>query len=152
VTIAAPALLVLPELGPPGWIALGVIGLGVLGVGIYHAMSSDNAGDKTDAADKAAEKDLSEADAKEPCLKCEEEKKRQEEEQKAKDAKRMSDKELDKAAKNNGYKDAHDLKKDFGLDSKYDIFKDGDGNLYSGPRQGTGVPQPLGINASGGAP
>ena len=61
----------------------------------------------------------------------------------------MSTSQLNKAAKNNGYKDAHDLKKDFGLDSKFDIFKDKYGNLYSGPRQGTGVNEPLGINFSG---
>lgn len=70
-------------------------------------------------------------------------------EQLARDAKRMSGKELDKACKNNGYKDAHDLKRDFGLDRKWDIFVDKNGQLYSGPRQGSGTPQPLYINKSG---
>jgi RHS repeat-associated protein len=67
----------------------------------------------------------------------------------AKDATRMSGNELDKACKNNGYKDAHDLKKDFGLDRRWDIFVDKNGQLYSGPRQGSGTPQPLNINKSG---
>lgn len=70
-------------------------------------------------------------------------------EQKAKDANRMSDKELDKACKNNGYRDAHEMKRDLGLDSKSDIFVDKDGNLYSGPRQGTGIPQYLRMNKDG---
>ena len=61
----------------------------------------------------------------------------------------MSKKELEKAAKNNGYKDAHEMKRDFQLDSKSDIFVDKKGNLYHGPRKGTGTPQPLGINKSG---
>ncbi len=69
--------------------------------------------------------------------------------QEAKDAKRMSKKELDKAAKNNGYKDAHDMKRDYNMDSKSDIFVDRHGNLYEGPRQGAGTPQPLGINKHG---
>ena len=70
-------------------------------------------------------------------------------EQDAKDAKRMSDKELDKACKNNGYKDAHDMKRDLGLDAKSDIFSDKDGNMYSGPRKGTGIPQYLNMNVNG---
>lgn len=69
--------------------------------------------------------------------------------QDAKDAKRMSDKELDKACKNNGYKDAHDLKNQFGLDSKQDIFADKNGNMYSGPRKGTGIPEYLHTNIEG---
>ncbi|WP_444930348.1 RHS repeat-associated core domain-containing protein [Microbulbifer sp. SSSA002] len=69
--------------------------------------------------------------------------------QEAKDSKRMSKKELDKAAKKNGYKDAHDLKRDFQLDSDRDIFSDKHGNLYEGPRQGPGTPQPLHINKHG---
>jgi hypothetical protein len=70
-------------------------------------------------------------------------------EQDAKDAKRMSDKELQKACKANGYEDAHALKRDLGLDSKSDIFSDGKGNMYSGPRQGTGTPQYLHMNIFG---
>jgi len=70
-------------------------------------------------------------------------------EQDAKDAKRMSDKELDKACKNDGYKDAHDMKRDLRLDSKSDIFSDKDGNMYSGPRKGTGIPQYLNMNVNG---
>lgn len=70
-------------------------------------------------------------------------------EQDARDAKRMSGKELDKACKNNNYKDAHDMKRDLGLDSKSDIFVDKNGNMYSGPRQGTGLPQYLHMNAMG---
>lgn len=71
------------------------------------------------------------------------------EEQKGKDAKRMSKKELDRAAKNNGFKDAHDLKHEYGLDSKYDIFVDRKGDMYFGPRQGTGTPQSMGIKING---
>ena len=70
-------------------------------------------------------------------------------EQRAKDAKRMSKKELNKAARNNGYKDAHEMKRDFQLDSKSDIFVDRYGELYHGPRQGSGIPQRLGINING---
>lgn len=70
-------------------------------------------------------------------------------EQKGKDAKRMSKKELDRAAKNNDFKDAHDLKHEYGLDSKYDIFVDRKGDMYFGPRQGTGTPQSMGINING---
>lgn len=67
----------------------------------------------------------------------------------AKDAKRMSSKQLEKAAKENGYKDAHALKEDYGLNSKSDIFVDKDGNLYAGPRQGSGTPQRIGIRIDG---
>ena len=143
----APAIL--PELGPPGWIILGLIGLGVGGVALYNHMSSssNSAADETDKANEKA-KDLPAADTKGTCPECDEEKKKKEE-QKAKDSKRMSTKELEKAAQNNGYDDIHQLKNDFGLDSKSDIFKDIDGNMYSGPRQGTGIPQPLGINVNG---
>ena len=70
-------------------------------------------------------------------------------EQDAKDAVRMNDRQLQKACKANGYEDAHALKKDFGLDSKSDIFSDKNGNMYSGPRQGTGTPQYLHMNTSG---
>jgi hypothetical protein len=58
-------------------------------------------------------------------------------------------KELESAARKNGYEDAHALKRDFGLDSKSDIFVDKHGNMYSGPRQGTGIPQRLGIDING---
>ncbi|MDD2777107.1 MAG: hypothetical protein PHU06_14240 [Gallionella sp.] len=61
----------------------------------------------------------------------------------------MSDKELDKACKKNGYKDAHDFKRELGLDSKSDIFVDKNGNMYSGPRQGTGNLQYLHMNETG---
>ncbi|MGQ5525317.1 RHS repeat-associated core domain-containing protein [Chitinimonas sp. PSY-7] len=70
-------------------------------------------------------------------------------EQDAKDATRMSDKELDKACKNNQYKDAHDMKRDLNLDSKSDIFVDKNGNMYSGPRKGTGIPKYLHMNING---
>jgi len=70
-------------------------------------------------------------------------------EQDAKSAVRMNDKQLQKACKANGYEDAHALKRDLGLDSKYDIFSDKNGNMYSGPRQGTGIPQYLHMNTSG---
>lgn len=73
-------------------------------------------------------------------------------EQDAKDAKRMTDKELDKACKNNNYKNAHELKDDLGLNSKSDIFVDKNGNMYSGPRQGTGIPQYLHMNIEGWVP
>jgi hypothetical protein len=70
-------------------------------------------------------------------------------EQDAKDAKRMSDRELDKACKNNGYKDAHDLKRDLRLGSDRDIFADKNGNMYSGPRKGPGIPNYLNMNTQG---
>ncbi len=70
-------------------------------------------------------------------------------EQDAKDATRMSKTELDEACKNNGYKDAHDMKRDLQLDSKYDIFADKHGNMYAGPRKGTGIPQYLNMNTQG---
>lgn len=69
--------------------------------------------------------------------------------QSAKDAKRMSGSELDKACRNNGYKDAHAMKRDYQLDSTYDIFVDKDGNMYAGPRQGTGTPRYLYMNVKG---
>jgi RHS repeat-associated protein len=70
-------------------------------------------------------------------------------EQSAKDAKRMSDKELDKACKNNGYEDAHDMKRDLGYGKETDIYADKDGNMYAGPRKGTGTPQYIHMNTSG---
>jgi len=70
-------------------------------------------------------------------------------EQDALDAKRMTGRELDKACKANGYEDAHALKRDLGLDSKSDIFVDKNGNLYSGPRKGSGTPQYLHMNNRG---
>ena len=73
-------------------------------------------------------------------------------EQDAKNAKRMSDKELDKACKANGYKDAHDLKRDLGLGSNRDIFSDSNGNMYSGPRSGTGAMDWLRMNTNGVTP
>ncbi|KQO27227.1 RHS repeat-associated core domain-containing protein [Acidovorax sp. Leaf78] len=70
-------------------------------------------------------------------------------EQDALDAKRMTDRELDRACKANGYEDAHAFKRDLGLDSKSDIFSDKNGNLYSGPRKGSGTPQYLHMNDRG---
>ncbi len=70
-------------------------------------------------------------------------------EQDARDAKRMSDRELEKACRANGYKDAHAMKDDLGLNSKSDIFSDKNGNMYSGPRQGTGTPNYLHMNTRG---
>jgi hypothetical protein len=70
-------------------------------------------------------------------------------EQEARDAKRMSGKELDRACEANGYENAHALKRDLNLDSRSDIFVDKNGNLYSGPRQGSGTPQYLHMNARG---
>jgi len=70
-------------------------------------------------------------------------------EQETRDAKRMSDRELQKACKANGYEDAHAMKRDLGLDSKSDIFVDKNGNLYSGPRKGSGLPQYLHMNTRG---
>ena len=70
-------------------------------------------------------------------------------EQSAKNAKRMSEKELDKACKNNEYKDAHDMKRDLGYGKETDIFADKDGNMYAGPRKGTGTPQYIHMNTSG---
>jgi RHS repeat-associated protein len=70
-------------------------------------------------------------------------------EQEARDAKRMSGRELDRACQANGYEDAHALKRDLGLDSKSDIFADRNGNMYSGPRKGSGLPQYLHMNTRG---
>jgi RHS repeat-associated protein len=73
-------------------------------------------------------------------------------EQEAKSAVRMSEKKLNEACKANNYQNAHDLKRDLGLDSKSDIFSDRNGNMYSGPRQGTGIPQYLHMNTAGWKP
>jgi hypothetical protein len=67
----------------------------------------------------------------------------------AKSSKRMSGSQLDKACRNNNFEDAHDLKKQFGLSSDSDIFADSDGNMYYGPRQGTGTPQYMWMNTEG---
>lgn len=69
--------------------------------------------------------------------------------QDARDAKRMSDRELQSACEANGYEDAHALKRDIGLDSRSDIFVDRNGNMYSGPRKGSGLPQYLHMNTRG---
>ncbi|MGS1119546.1 RHS repeat-associated core domain-containing protein [Rhodanobacter sp. UC4436_H3] len=69
--------------------------------------------------------------------------------QDAKDAKRMSKDRLDKACKANGYKDAHELKRDLGLGSDRDIFSDRNGNMYSGPRSGSGAMEWLKMNTGG---
>lgn len=61
----------------------------------------------------------------------------------------MSGKQLDKACEANGYKNAHDLKRDLGIGSDRDIFSDRNGNMYSGPRNGTGPMEWLKINTSG---
>ncbi len=70
-------------------------------------------------------------------------------EQDAKDAKRMSGSELEKASKRNGYADSHNLKSDLGLDSKSDIFCDKNGNMYSGARKGSRIPDWLKMNKYG---
>ena len=41
------------------------------------------------------------------------------------------------------------MKDDLGLNSKSDIFSDKNGNMYSGPRQGTGTPNYLHMNTRG---
>jgi RHS repeat-associated protein len=69
--------------------------------------------------------------------------------QNVKDVKRVDTNRLDQAAKKNGYKDIHDLKRDLGYGKDTDIFVDKDGNLYAGPRLGTGRMEPLGINITG---
>jgi Bacterial toxin 33 len=131
--------------GPPGWVAYGLLAIVTIGGAYMISQSMSN-------AEEEADKKLESGTAAQACSTCpppEDKDKKDDEEQKAKDSKRMSDKELDKAAKNNGYKDAHDLKRDFQLDSKYDIFKGKDGQMYYGPRQGTGTPQPMNLNISG---
>lgn len=75
--------------------------------------------------------------------------KKPEELESEKQAKRMSTKELEKAARNNGYDDAHDLKSDYGLGKETDIYVDRSGEMYEGPRKGTGRLEPLGINKDG---
>ncbi len=98
-------------------------------------------------ADEGAEDDSLPGTVIDACSTCEPPD--DEDEQAAKDSKRMSKKELESAAKKNGYEDAHALKRDYGLDSRSDIFVDKQGNMYAGPRQGTGTPQRLGINING---
>lgn len=56
---------------------------------------------------------------------------------------------LVEACKRNGFKDAHHMKREHGLDSSFDIFEDKNGNMYYGPRQGTGLPQYLHMNSMG---
>lgn len=129
-----------------GAVAGAIIG-GAIGWWITNQAVSQMSG-----ADEEAEKKLGSEPAVDACSTCpppEGDDKKDDEEQKAKDSKRMSNKELDKAAKNNGYKDAHELKRDFQLDSKYDIFKGKDGQMYYGPRQGSGTPQPMNLNVAG---
>ena len=70
-------------------------------------------------------------------------------EQDAKDAKRMGGRELDKACRANGFDDAHHMKRELGLNSKSDIFADGKGNMYAGPRQGSGTPEYIHMNTNG---
>jgi RHS repeat-associated protein len=69
--------------------------------------------------------------------------------QDARDAKRMKPKSLDEACRANGYEDAHAMKRDLQLGSDRDIFADGNGNMYSGPRQGTGEMEYLHMNVDG---
>ena len=75
-TAAAAALPLLPELGPPGWVALGVVGLGYgayAGYRWYQSRSessqngseANKANEKAD--DKAAQGDQAQACAKNPC-------------------------------------------------------------------------------------
>ena len=62
------------------------------------------------------------------------------------DVRRASPAELQAAAKADGYNSVEEWKqKELELNARSDILKDKDGNLYSVPRQGTGVPQPLGV-------
>jgi hypothetical protein len=139
----------LGALGGPLGAAAGAVAGAIIG-GAIGWWLADQAISQMSAADEDADKKLSDQSATDACSTCPPpEGDGDDEEQKAKDSKRMSDKELDKAAKNNGYKDAHDLKRDFNLDSKYDIFKGKDGQMYYGPRQGTGTPQPMNLNVNG---
>lgn len=70
-------------------------------------------------------------------------------EQEARDAKRMSEGELHRACRANGYQDAHTLEQELGLDARSDIFVDKNGNMYAGPRKGSGLPQYLHMNTRG---
>ena len=69
--------------------------------------------------------------------------------QDARDDKRMKPKPLDEACQANGYEDAHAMKRDLQLGSDRDIFVDGNGNMYSSPRQGTGEMEYLHMNVNG---
>lgn len=133
-------------IGGPWGAAIGGIAGAILG-GVAGWWLGEQIANQMSGADEEAEKKLGTQSATDACSNCQPPE--DDEEQKAKDSKRMSDKELDRAAKNNGYKDAHDLKRDFGLDSKYDIFKGKDGQMYYGPRQGTGTPQPMNLHVNG---
>lgn len=68
-TLAAVAP-ILPELGPPGWIALGVLGLGAAGYAGYkwYTSPSDSALATDNANDRA--KDLSPTAVDKPCQDC----------------------------------------------------------------------------------
>jgi len=53
---------------------------------------------------------------------------------------------LQSAAQQDGYSTVEEWKtQELQLNSRSNIVKDGDGNLYSIPRQGPGVPQPLNV-------
>lgn len=64
----AAAPLILPELGPPGWIALGVIGLGAAGYAGYQWFHSRSAEDTDNANAKA--QSLSDAATDTACKTC----------------------------------------------------------------------------------
>ncbi|HSW66304.1 MAG TPA: polymorphic toxin type 33 domain-containing protein [Bacillota bacterium] len=65
----------------------------------------------------------------------------------ANEAKNMSKASNDiiKRLENNGY-NVHQLKRDVGGDSKHDIFQNGNGDLFVNLKNGSGEPQPLGVN------
>lgn len=142
--------------GPLG-AAVGTVAGAAVGVGLRAGagyLANQAIASQMSEGDNKIEEQLSEEETEEVCDSCgpEEPDPDDEEEraQRARDAKRMSTKKLEEAARNNGYDSAHDLKDDFGLDSRSDIFSDRYGEMYSGPRQGTGTMEPLGININGG--
>ena len=59
---------------------------------------------------------------------------------------KVSDSQLLQAARQDGYNSVEDWKtQELQLNSRSDIVRDSQGNLYSVPRQGRGIPQPLGV-------
>lgn len=124
-SIAAAAPFVLPELGPPGWIALGVIGLiglGVAGAKVYNQSSSSSGAAETDKANEKAQ-ELPAADTKGTCPECDDKKDKKPKKRKVSDSE-LNDKNYNEAEK---YLDK-ELRDDAGWNK--DALKDGNGVRY----------------------
>jgi hypothetical protein len=117
------------------------------GKALFGSDAQQQAGAMMSDANDEAPKSAKRSNPAEACSNCEPPE--DDEEDSSKDSKRMSHKELDKAAKKNGFQDAHEFKRELGYDSKTDIFVDKKGNMYAGPRQGTGKLESLHYNIKG---